>query len=205
MQRTIGRAEFGNTQFSYFLGAGPERFVETPESRFVGALELDAVEEAVVTPLIQAGESEILEFKASIRYDLENKGANAELVIGPVKTVSAFMNTDGGTLLVGVNDTGEVVGLASDLSLMKKGMDEFERTLRQALVNGIGAEFTPLAKVTFPKVEGIEICRVDVQPSPKPVFFAGKTGKEFHIRSGNGNRPLDPEATHDYIQMHWGS
>ena len=36
------------------------------------------------------------------------------------------------------------------------------------------------------------------------MFIRGKQGKEFYIRSGNGNRPLDPEATYDYIQMHWG-
>ncbi len=202
-QRTIGRAEFGNTQFSYFLGSGAERFVATPESKFIGSLELDAIEGTPLAPLIQAGESEVLEFKSSIKYDVEKNQPNTELVVGPVKTVSAYMNTDGGTLLIGVNDAGEVIGLDKDLSLVKKGTDGFERLLRQALVNSIGAEFTPLVKVTFPGVDGVEICRVEVERSPQPVFFAGKNGKEFYIRSGNGNRPLDPEATHDYIQMHW--
>jgi hypothetical protein len=58
-------------------------------------------------------------------------------------------------------------------------------------------------RVTFPDVDGVKVCRVDATRSPKPVFYAGRQGKEFHIRSGNGNRPLDPEATHDYIEIHW--
>jgi hypothetical protein len=51
--------------------------------------------------------------------------------------------------------------------------------------------------------EGVPICRVYGSPSPMPVFLTGKQGKQFYIRSGNGNRPLDPEATHDSIEMHW--
>jgi hypothetical protein len=96
-------------------------------------------------------------------------------------------------------------GLEKDLSTLRRGdEDEFERFLRQALIDAMGAEFSPLAKVSFPLIDGVVICRVDVGKSPKPVFMAGKQGKQFYIRSGNGNRPLDPEATHDYIQMHWG-
>jgi len=72
-------------------------------------------------------------------------------------------------------------------------------------VSGIGAEFGPYVKMTFPSVDGAQICQVDVTRSPKPVFLAGKQAKEFYIRSGNGNHPLDPEATHDYIEMHRAS
>jgi ATP-dependent Lon protease len=205
-QKRIGRSEFGNTQFSYFLGSEPERFVETPESKSLSVGEAKPVAEVPLSELIEQGESEILELKASIRYDLDTKGANNDLVRGPVTSVSAFLNTDGGTLLVGVTDAEhEVIGIANDLSTLKRGdVDAFEQYFRQALVNGIGAEFGPYVKMSFPAVDGVQICRVDTSRSPKPVFLAGKQGKEFHIRSGNGNRPLDPEATHDYIEMHWG-
>jgi ATP-dependent Lon protease len=205
-QKRIGRGEFGNTQFSYaFPPAGIERFVETPEARGLTGAEGFKAGAATADELVQQEESEVLEFKATIRYDIDTKGANNDLVIGPVKSISAFMNTDGGTLLVGVTDKEhEVIGIASDLAAMKRGdLNVFEQYLRQALVNGLGAEFTPYVRVTFPDVDGVKVCRVDATRSPKPVFYAGRQGKEFHIRSGNGNRPLDPEATHDYIEMHW--
>lgn len=204
-QKRIGRSEFGNTQFSYFMATDLERFVETPESRSLPE-EAPVAAEIPLPELIQLGESEALELKASIRYDLDTKGANNDLVRGPVTSVSAFLNTDGGTLLVGVTDVDhEVIGIANDLSTLRRGdVDAFEQHFRQALVNGIGAEFGPYIRVSFPSIEGVRICRVDVSRSPKPVFLAGKQTKEFYIRSGNGNRPLDPEATHDYIEMHWG-
>ena len=205
-QRRVGRSEFGNTQFSYFLGGGPERFVETLESRAAGTVEPKVVAGAPLSDVIEHGESEIVEFKATIRYDLETKGANNELIRGPVKTVAAYLNTSGGSLLIGVTDDKAVIGLANDLSTLKRGdTDEFERVVRQALISAMGAEFSPFAEVSFPSVDGVVICRVDVGRSPKPVFITGRQGKEFYIRSGNSNRPLDPEATHGYIEMHWGS
>jgi len=51
--------------------------------------------------LIQAGESDTVEFKQST-------GETREIV----ETVSAFANTQGGTILIGVTNAGEVPGLA---------------------------------------------------------------------------------------------
>jgi ATP-dependent Lon protease len=209
-QKRIGRREFGATQFSYTAGLGVETFVETPEQRSI-RLESPGVvlspAERGLAELIDEGESETLEFKASIRYDLATKGANTELIRGPVRTVTAFMNTEGGTLLIGVTDEDRaVIGIKNDLQTLKHAnVDEYERHFRQALINAIGAEFTPYVRVSFPEIDGTQICRVDVGSSPKPVFVASKNqGKEFYIRSGPRSDPLDPEATHGYIEMHWG-
>jgi hypothetical protein len=208
-QKRIGRREFGATQFSYTAASDVERFVETPEQRSV-RLELHEPPAGVVDrelkELIDEGESETVEFKASIRYDIATKGANSELIRGPVKTISAFMNTEGGTLLVGVKDQGEIIGIEKDVKTLKHAtLDGYERHLRQGLIDAIGVEFTPYVRVSFPEVEGVQVCRVDVGTTPKPVFFAAKgQGKEFYIRSGPRSDPLDPEATHGYIEMHWG-
>jgi ATP-dependent Lon protease len=208
-QKRIGRREFGATQFSYSIDEATERFVETPEQRTVRLSEPEPAaphEQRTVAELIEDGESETVEFKASIRYDIETKGANTELIRGPVKTVSAFMNTEGGTLLIGITDKEKtVVGIENDVKTLRNAnVDEYERHLRQALIDAFGVEFTPYVKVSFPDVDGVQVCRVDVGTSPKPVFVAGKgQGKEFYIRSGPRSDPLDPEATHGYIEMHW--
>src|SRR4029453_9317304 len=68
-QKRIGRSEFGNTQFSYFLRSGPERVVETPESKSLLAEVPEPAAEVPLRELIEQGESEVLELKASIRYD----------------------------------------------------------------------------------------------------------------------------------------
>jgi ATP-dependent Lon protease len=202
-QKRIGRAEFSNTQFSYFMGQGGiERFVETPE--MVGSTVDIPVAAVSLADLIAEGESETLEFKTTMRWDAEAKSVNAELIRGPVKTVEAFLNTQGGVLLIGLTDDGTPFGIEKDLSTLRRGdVDEFERVLRQALIDGLGAAFSSLTRVSFPTVDGVQLCRVDVERSPRPVFLKAKQGKEFYIRSGNASRPLDPEATHEYITMHW--
>jgi predicted HTH transcriptional regulator len=117
----------------------------------------------------------------------------------------AMLNTEGGTMLIGVGDDGSGVGIDLDLATLKRAdVDEYERTLRQGFIDLIGVEYSPYVRVTFPEFDGVRICRVDVDPSPKPAFLAGKQDREFYIRSGNASRPLDPAATHEYIQMHWG-
>jgi uncharacterized protein (TIGR02653 family) len=203
-QKRIGRAEFSNTQFSYFVGEpGVERFVETPE--MVGStIDFPDATAVSLADLIAEGEGETLEFKTTIRWDAEAKSINTELIKGPVKTVEAFLNTQGGILLIGITDDGTPFGIEKDLSTLKRGdVDEFERVLRQALIDGLGPAFSSLTRVSFPTVDGVQVCRVDVERSPKPVFLKAKQGKEFYIRSGNASRPLDPEATHEYITMHW--
>jgi predicted HTH transcriptional regulator len=160
-----------------------------------------------VKELIEEGESETVEFKASIRYDIMTKAANAELIRGPVKTISAFLNTEGGTLVIGVTDKErQVIGIDKDLKTLKNAnADEYERHFRQALMDAVGVEFSPYVKFTFPDLDGVTLCRVDVSPSPRPVFVANKQhGKEFYIRSGPRSDPLDAKAAHGYIEMHWG-
>ena len=209
-QRRIGRSEFGNTQFSYVADSRHRAVRRDPRAAVDpagGAGVSPRVPEKDLRKLIAEGESETLEFKAAIRYDIDTKGANTELIRGPVKTISAFMNTEGGTLLVGVTDEDrEVIGIENDIKMLRHAnVDEYERHLRQALIDAIGVEFTPYVKVSFPDAEGVQVCRVDVGTSPKPVFVADKgQGKGFYIRSGPRSDPLDPEATHGYIQMHWG-
>jgi hypothetical protein len=160
-----------------------------------------------LTELIALGEGETREFKASLRYDVDLRRDNKGLVVGPVHTTSAFMNTAGGTLLVGITNKGEIVGIGADLDLSSNGQDGLELFYRQALVNAIGAKFTTGVSVSFPQLDGQTLCRIEVEASPRPVFVErkvdGAAQKQFYVRSGNGTRPLDAQAAHEYIEMHW--
>lgn len=154
--------------------------------------------------LIGAGESPVLEFKSSLRWDLQTQQVNTGLQKVVAKTVAGLMNFEGGTLLIGVADDGTVVGIESDLKTIKRGdRDGFEQQLRQVLVDYVGAEFSQYVQVLFKEHEGVVVCSVRVEPSPKPVYLTDKGHKEFYIRAGNTTRPLDVQATHDYISMHW--
>jgi Putative DNA-binding domain len=183
--------------------------------------------------LISGGESTRLEFKQTLQWDTALHKRNPELLRACVKTVCAFLNGEGGILLIGVANSGEPTGLEDDIRDFKdrKTTDGFESRFRDALVAGLDPESSHLATMSFPVVCGVQICRVDVERSPHPVFLVGKNipqqfyvreegalpqpvrcpscgelihPPEFYVRKGNASRPLDVRRTHEYIHDHWG-
>jgi len=114
------------------------------------------------------------------------------------------MNSDGGTLLIGVADDGSVLGIEKDVATLSGGdLDGFEQALRQVLTDYSGAEFSYLVKSSYESLDDRTVAVAKVDPSPKPVYVKGPGGTEFFVRVGNTTRPLDTEASHDYIRMHW--
>ena len=150
------------------------------------------------------GENAALEYKASMRWDLHTQQVNKALEKVIAKTVAGFLNSEGGTLLIGVADDCTVLGIEHDLkTLSRKDRDGYERTLRQVLINALGAEFSQYQHVSFEGIEDKTICIIQVEPSPKPVYLTDRGAKEFYVRVGPATQPLDMEAAHNYISMHW--
>ena len=164
--------------------------------------------EAAITleELIAEGEDDELEFKSSLRWDFKELATNKKLEEVVVKTVAAFANSQGGTLLIGVSDSGEILGLEGDyLSLGGANRDKFELHLRNLLSSAFGAAFvSSKLKVLFPAIGEVEICQVDVQPSAKPLVLTVKdkngVGQEkFYVRSGNSSQELSLAEMPPYL------
>src|SRR4051794_30092229 len=96
--------------------------------------------EAVLS-MIDEGEGPRLEFKSSLRVEVPEGAVNKALTKSVVKTLAALLNSDGGALLIGVSDDGEILGVSADMeSLTKKSEDGFQLTLRTALGVSLGAD-----------------------------------------------------------------
>uniref|UniRef100_Q31IU1 DUF262 domain-containing protein n=1 Tax=Hydrogenovibrio crunogenus (strain DSM 25203 / XCL-2) TaxID=317025 RepID=Q31IU1_HYDCU len=157
-----------------------------------------------VQELILAGESDTVEFKSTLRYDLRTKEVNKKLeyVIG--KTIAAFMNSDGGNLFIGVDDNQNMLGLIDDIStLSKPNIDGFELHLIEIIKKYIGAGLMAHIKISFPEVEGTQICRIKISKSSKPVFTQYEGREDFFIRSGCSSQPLSREDQSAYERSHW--
>lgn len=160
---------------------------------------------ASILDLILEGEHKELEFKQTFRWDGKRKITSKDLEKAVMKTVAAFLNTDGGTLLIGVADNGDIHGLEEDyMSLVRKDRDGFENHFNTMLKNMIGAEFRQYVQVDFEKVEDKDICVVRVEKSPKPVYMKVHNGdEEFFIRTGNTTSPLKLSEANSYIESHF--
>lgn len=156
-----------------------------------------------ITELIKLGESLNLEFKSTLQWDAIQNKQNKHLRHSVLKTITAFLNTEGGTLLIGLEDDGSIYGIDNDLNLVGNSQDKFIQLIISLISEHIGAEYSGFIKVKLEALNGKYVCVVDVDRAPEPVYLKTTKGKELFIRVGNTTRPLDPEQTVAYVSMHW--
>jgi hypothetical protein len=154
--------------------------------------------------LVKSGESETVEFKSTLRYDLRTREVNKKLEYVIAKTLAAFLNTEGGDLLIGVDDNANALGLANDIeTLSKKNIDGFELKLVDIIKNTIGLDVGSHIKISFPDYDGQKVCRIQVAKSGSPVFIKFEGKEEFFIRAGCSSHPLGREEQSNYEKEHW--
>lgn len=196
---------WGPDRFEGFLEARRELIAEKI-NEFMKCLIAEPEERRSLSidELIGLGESATLEFKSTLRWDVIQNKINKDLQYSVLKTMAAFLNSDGGTLIIGVGDNQNIYGLDRDLkTLSKPTPDVFEQTLINLLVEHIGAEFGPFVRPRFENLEGNLLCVVEVNPASGPAYLLSARGKEFYVRAGNTSRALDTQDAISYINMHW--
>ena len=153
--------------------------------------------------LIEQGESKTLEFKSTLRWNLkEDRKDDKRITQAALKTIAAFLNTEGGDLLLGVADDGSITGIERD---RLDNDDKFMLHLSQVVRNGLGDRAATCIDPKVQIVAGKGVCVVSCQRSPEPVYLKWKgveTGPDgdFFVRSGPGTVKLSSEDTAEYIR-----
>jgi len=188
--------------YKQFLTARAEKIFAHLKSR----IELTHTEPAneEVEELILGGENELVEFKSTLRYDLRQKTVNKTLEYVIAKTISSFLNSNGGNLFIGIDDNQNSLGLSDDIGTLKKqDIDGFELQLIEVIKKYIGKEFSSHIRITFPEYDQKNICRISVSQSSRPVFVSFEGKEDFFIRSGCSSQPLRREEQSAYEKEHW--
>ncbi len=161
--------------------------------------------------LIAEGEHERLEFKETLRWDVAGAVQNKKLEEVVIKTLAGFANRVGGTLLIGVADDGTIRGLERDYTCLGGNRDRMQLHLTNLVTNHFGQAYRAARiRIGFPEHEGTEVCRIDIDRSPSPVFVTTKDTRDtpaerFFVRSGNSTQELSPSQTAAYIREHFGA
>lgn len=154
--------------------------------------------------LLSSEENDRLEFKSSLRYDYRAGNVSRELERTALKTVAAFLNSKGGYLVMGVDDSRTPLGLEKDFrSLQRKDKDGFENHFTQSFNAVIGPEFRDLIKLAFISADGKDICLIETLPSHRPVYFKFDGNEHFYIRTGNITSSLKLSEMESYISSRW--
>ncbi|MFC1762571.1 response regulator [Planctomycetota bacterium] len=149
-----------------------------------------------VRDLIAQGESEHVEFKSTLRWDLKQDKTHPGVETAWLKSIVAFLNSDGGTLIVGVDDDGNTVGYEKDNF---KSMDKHLLHVNNKIQDHIGLEHAQCIRFALEPIDGSQILVVECTPSKDPVFLSQGKDEQFYIRVGPGSRKLSTRQVLEYV------
>jgi DNA-binding response OmpR family regulator len=155
-----------------------------------------AEREQWVKALIAEGESDRLEFKSTLRWDLKQDKAHAGIETAWLKSIAAFLNSDGGTLIVGVDDDGVPIGLDKDRFSSE---DKYLLHVNNRIQQHIGPEHAQSVRFALEPIAGRKVLVVECQQSAAPAFLKQNNNEDFYIRVGPGTRKLSMSQMLAYV------
>jgi hypothetical protein len=164
-------------------------FIEKDAGRSA-ALDIDAV--------IRDGESDRVEFKSSARWDHRERKPNKALEGVIAKTVAGFLNAQGGTLVIGVDDEGKVLGLDADFRTLSKRPDRdgYQQFLVSLLSTAFGKDVAAGLSISFHPANGGE---------RRGMRDSSREGRRPSLPGGRAEHALlPPSRQHDARAEHQG-
>ncbi|MBH56573.1 MAG: hypothetical protein CMJ82_05260 [Planctomycetaceae bacterium] len=172
-----------------------------------------------VEKLIEGGENKFVEFKSTARFDLKKseqltnldksekerfeilKSLDKERQRDILKAVAAMLNTDGGNLIIGVDDGGQGVGIHQDYIFFTNDanadpLDKYARWLEDLFIHNFDLTCMGFLEIGFYKWDDVDICHIQIEPSSKPAFVDEK----FYRRMGNSSRVLKEGELLEYAK-----
>ena len=158
-----------------------------------------------IAAIIQLGEGPLLEFKSTFRWDIEQSRTNRQLEGVVLKSLAGFLNSSlGGTLLIGVADDGDIIGLENDFQTLKKqNEDGFEQAIMTAIATNLGADLCSHVSILFHVIGNQTICRLIVSPSSRPVFVNQGNIPKLYVRTGGATRDLNIQEALEFAPIRW--
>ena len=148
--------------------------------------------------LIAMGESDGVEFKSTLRTNLHTGKQDPRMEHAALKTLAGFLNTKGGTLVIGVADDGEALGLGPDKFANE---DKMALHLVNIIKTRMGVSAMTRIHINFDSQDDQRVLVVRCEPSANPVFLIDEKLEKFYIRTGPSSTELTPSQTQDYIKQ----
>ena len=149
-----------------------------------------------IKTLISSGEGDRVEFKSTLRWNLKTDNSDKRVEKAWLKSVVAFLNTNGGVLLVGVQDDGDILGIDAD---QFDNEDKYLLHVNNRIKQHIGLEHSGFIRFQLVPVDQKKVLIVECQPSPSPVFLKMGNEEDFYIRIGPGSRKLSTSEVLAYV------
>ncbi len=172
------------------------KFLLKNKGPFFGTLPIIKFEES--TPAVPAQKSindnlgkegKHREFITSFIFFAETDTADIEKQSNVImRNICGFLNSGGGSLFIGINDEGQIIGLKEDYKLLpgKGNADAYERFIRKYIVRSFSNDVNGQIEFKFVDNNGREYLEVIIPELDRPISF----NDEFFQRQGNETRIL---------------
>jgi predicted HTH transcriptional regulator len=163
---------------------------------------LPSTDDKIVRELIKGLETDKIEFKEGAAFNSQRNQKSPDMIKNVLREIAGFFNSGGGNVILGVTDKGKLVGITDDLQhadSKKRNRDGYELFLRNSISGKLGTIQSSSCKISFHKIDNLEVCRIFVPASPAPVYLDGN----LIIRDGTSSRQLSTQEAANYVGLHW--
>jgi hypothetical protein len=158
---------------------------------------IDEYEQMEIRKALASGESEKVEYKSTLRTNLGTGETDEKIERSVLKTIVAFLNSKGGTLLIGIADDGSVIGVDEENF---ENRDKMNLHLTNLIATHIGNEFLPFISFRMTDYHGKVVMRIECRKSDGPVFLKEWPNEYFIVRSGPSSVELQGMDTLNYVE-----
>lgn len=149
-----------------------------------------------VADLITQGETTTIEFKSTLRTNLHTGEKDPRMEMSVLKTVAAFLNTHGGTLVVGMADDGNPVGIDVDNFANE---DKMYLHLVNLINSRIGPQHMMHIQPRFDDHDHTRVLVVECSKGKAPVYVKDGNNEKFFVRTGAATTELSVSQVQEYI------
>ena len=151
-----------------------------------------------IDKMVETGESTYIEFKSTLRMNLHTGVKDPKMELAVLKTIAGFLNTHGGTLMIGISDDGTVLGIAGEGF---ENEDKMSLHLVNLIKDRMGPIFLPFIHIRFEDYKDNRVMIVECTKAKSPVYVKDGTIERFYIRTGPSTSELTASQIQDYIKQ----
>ena len=156
---------------------------------------------ALPTEDLLGGETREVEYKQTARWNVREQRTDRAMEDVVVTTVAGMLNDHGGTLLIGVTDNGDPVGLHDDYAQVKpRNADGFVNWLDTLFDNRLGHVGASRLTIRMDHINGHDICRIDIPASSRPIWVKNpKVADTLYQRRNNSTHPIPADEVEAFL------
>lgn len=151
--------------------------------------------------IIREGESKRVEFKQTLSLDIKKQTKEKYIELAALKTIVAFLNSEGGNLLIGVNDEGNILGVENELQKFhKNNKDNYLKHFKNLMAKRIGEPYYPFIDQKLIEIDKQNVLLIQCKASKKPCYL---DNSGFYVRTNPATDKLEGPRLVDYINNHF--